>query len=98
MESVMAVAGLWGLFIAAHIGLATSPVRDALVDRLGQRGFLVFYFIVASIVFIGLVAVYASVQYAGPPGLALSAVPLARGPLIVAIVVGVVLMTGAVAP
>jgi len=98
MEPVMAVVGLWGLFIAAHIGLAASPVRGALVDRLGQRGFLVFYFIVASILFVGLVAVYASVRSEGPPGLALAAVPLARGPLIVAIVVGVVLMTGAFAP
>jgi uncharacterized membrane protein len=98
MEPVIALVGLWGLFIATHIGLATSPVRGGLINRLGQHGFLVFYVIVASIVCTALVAVYASVRYAGPPGVALAAVPLARGPLIVAIVVGVVLMTGGFAP
>jgi uncharacterized membrane protein len=75
-----------------------SAVRSPLVDRFGQRGFLVFYVVIASIVFTALVAVYASVRYAGPPGLALAADPLARGPLIVAIVVGISLMAGALAP
>jgi uncharacterized membrane protein len=98
MMPVIAVVGLWGLFIATHVGLATSPVRSTLVDRFGQLGFLAFYGSIAAITFAALVAVYASVRYAGPPGLALAADPLARGPLIVAIVVGFLLMAGALAP
>jgi len=98
MTPVIAVAGLWGLFIATHMGLAPSPVRRPLVERLGPLGFLVFYGIIASIAFAALVAVYSSVRYAGPPGLALAADPLARSLLIGAIIVGFMLMAGALAP
>ena len=98
MMPVIAVVGLWGLFIATHIGLATSPVRRPLVERLGPLGFLVFYGIIASIAFAALVAVYSSVRYAGPPGLALAADPLARSLLIIVIVAGFMLMAGALAP
>src|SRR5262245_10008863 len=78
MEPVLAVAGMWALFIATHIGLATAPVRGALVGRLGEFGFLVVFGLVAAIAFTGLVMVYAAVADAGPPGPALAAVPLAR--------------------
>jgi uncharacterized membrane protein len=98
MEPVLAVAGLWVLFIGTHIGLATSPIRGALHRRLGPSGFLALYVIVASIAFAALAACYAAVRDVGPPGLALAALPFARSLLIGAIVLGFVLMTGALAP
>jgi uncharacterized membrane protein len=98
MEPVLAVAGLWGLFIATHIGLSTSRIRSALLDRLGERRFLFAYQLLASVIFAALVGVYASVQDAGPRGLALAAMPLARILLIAPIAVGFALMVAALAP
>jgi len=98
MEAAMAVSGLWGLFIVTHIGLATSRIRGALVNRFGERGFLLFYSLISSVVFAVLVAVYAAVREDGPAGLALGADPILRGLLTVAIVCGIMLMTASFAP
>jgi len=98
MTPVLAVAVMWALFIGTHIGLATSRIRGALVARLGERGFLMVYSLVAAVAFAALVATYVSVRDAGPPGWGLTAVPLARGVLIAVIVAGFVLMTGVFSP
>jgi uncharacterized membrane protein len=97
MEPVMRIALLWTLFYATHIGLATAGIRGALVGRLGARAFVVLYSVVAAVVFTALVAVYADAREQGPAGISLASVPWARGPLMVAIVAGLVLMVGAFA-
>lgn len=71
MLIVVAVASLWILFFATHVGLATSPVRGWLVERYGEKGFTVFFSVVAAVCFIALVAGYSAVRGEGPPGLAL---------------------------
>jgi uncharacterized membrane protein len=95
---VLTVAAMWALFIATHMGLATSRIRGALVARLGERGFLMLYSLVAAVAFAALVATYVSVRDFGPPGLGLAVYPLARGALIAAIVTGFALMTGVFSP
>src|SRR3989442_1163101 len=48
MEPALAVTLLWLLFGGTHIGLATGPVRAALVARLDERGFTVLFSAVAA--------------------------------------------------
>jgi uncharacterized membrane protein len=98
MPPVLAVAGWWVLFAGSHVLLAAGPVRGPLVRRFGERGFVTFFTVVASILFAGLVHAYAGVRFSGPPGLGLAAVPAARGVLIAAIALGFALMIGAFAP
>jgi uncharacterized membrane protein len=95
---VVEVAAAWVVFATSHVGLATAPVRDRLVARLGARGFMWCYLVIASVLFSALVAVYASVAGAGPAGLALASTPWARDALIAAIVCGFVLIAGGLAP
>src|SRR4051812_18119363 len=98
MTPVLAVAAMWALFIATHMGLATSRIRGALVARLGERGFLVLYSLVAAMTFAALVATYVAVRDGGPAGLALAPYPFARGALVGAIAAGFVLMIGVFSP
>src|SRR5262249_35050234 len=98
MTPVLAVAATWALFIATHTGLATLPVRSALIARLGERGFLVVYSLVAAMAFAALAATYAAVRDLGPSGPGLATLPLARGALVFVIVVGFMLMTAALSP
>ena len=90
MESVVILAVLALVFDATHIALATGRTRAALVAALGERGFLVLYSTVASVLYAAVVAYYAAHRFDGPPGLALGATAW-RWPLIVVIVVGVAL-------
>jgi uncharacterized membrane protein len=92
------VAALWVAFAGTHIGMTTSPIRTRLAERFGRWGFRSLHSIVASIAFSALVTGYSMLKDAGPPALGLAAEPLARAPLIAAIVAGVVLMIGALAP
>ena len=43
MASVLGVTALWLVFGGTHIGLATRRVRDGLVSRLGERGFVALF-------------------------------------------------------
>ena len=96
MEPVLAVAGLWLLFIVSHIGLATAPVRAPLAARLGAHGFVWLFTAIASIEFVVLVAVYAAVRDQGAAGPALDGA--ARPVLLGVIGLGAMLMAGAFAP
>lgn len=97
MSAVAAVVLAWLVFGGSHIGLATAPVRAPLVAKLGPRGFMIVYIAIASALFIALVWTYAAVAADGPAGPDLART-WARGPLIVAIVIGFALMAGAFAP
>jgi len=71
MEPTLLVAGTWLVFFATHIGLAIEPFRGALVRQLGNRGFFVLFYVVATVTFTIWVAVTAAVRLEGVSGLAL---------------------------
>src|SRR6266704_2035545 len=51
MRSVVGLTALWHVFGGMHIGLATCRVRDGLVSRLGERGFLALFSLIAAVSF-----------------------------------------------
>ena len=51
MEPVVGVMLLWLVFGGTHVGLATRPVRGALVARLGDKGFGVLFSAVSVVSF-----------------------------------------------
>ena len=69
MQAPLLVLGGWLLFAATHLGLATRPVRPALIARLGEAAFRLLFFIVASLTFPLLVYAYAVHHTDGPAGL-----------------------------
>jgi len=94
---LLAVALAFAAFAATHLGLGWPPVRQPLVARLGRWGFAALFSGVAWLSFGAAVSSYAARAAEGPPGLALGAHPFARIPLISAIVLGSMFMTGAFA-
>jgi uncharacterized membrane protein len=97
MDPVLRVALGFALFAATHLALGAPRVRTALVARLGPQGFTLLFSLVAWLTFGFAVSTYAAHAGEGPAGLALGASPVARIPLIGALVLGVMLMTGAFA-
>ena len=97
MDPVLRVAFAVALFAISHIGLGWPPVRQFLVARLGRWGFTLLFTLVAWITFGSAVATYAAHAGEGPAGLALGASAAARFTLVAAIVLGLMLMTGAFA-
>src|SRR5438552_5768956 len=98
MAPALYVAAAWLLFIASHIGLTVKRVREPLVRRFGQRGFIKLFTAIAALLFAALVIVYARERFDGAPGLGLGAIPWLRTVLIGAIGLGVTLMIAAFAP
>src|SRR2546428_11837934 len=90
MRSVLGLTALWLVFGGMHIGLATCRVRDGLVSRLGERGFLALFSLIAAVSFSVLVHYYTLHRFDGPPGLALRTVPALRWTLMAGVVPGVV--------
>src|SRR5438093_625966 len=76
MRSVLGLTALWLVFGGMHIGLATCRVRDGLVSRLGERGFLALFSLIAAVSFSVVVHYYTLHRFDGPPGLDLGTVPL----------------------
>jgi uncharacterized membrane protein len=97
MEPAINVSLLWSLFIVAHVGLGAPPVRDRLVDRLGELGFGLVFSAVAAVLFAPLVLYYSAHRFEGAPGLALGAHALGRAALEAAVAGGVVLMAAGLA-
>ena len=60
-----AIAALWALFLATHMGLSSARVRPTLISKLGQTGFLGVYSVLALAIFLPLVWVYATHKHAG---------------------------------
>src|SRR6266704_3085569 len=92
MRSVVGLTALWLVFGGMHIGLATCRVRDGLVSRLGERGFLALFSLIAAVSFSVLVHYYTLHRFDGPPGLALGAAPALRRTLMAVVVAGIVLI------
>ena len=92
MQPVLVVAVLWLLFAGTHVGLASTPVRGALVARLGEKGFGALFSGVAVASFAALVSGYAARRLVGPPGLDAGRLPAVRAFLMATIVAGVTLM------
>jgi uncharacterized membrane protein len=92
---VAVVACLWLLFGGSHIALAA--VRNRLVPRLGEVGFIALFYIVAATSFAALVSYYAAHRFDGWPGLALAGVPALREVLMSFAVLGLALAGAALA-
>ena len=97
MEPAITIAGYWLLFAGTHIGLASSPIRGRLVQRLGEFGFAGFFSVVAAVAFTLLVHSYAALRFEGGPGLGLAAVSGARELLLVLSGAAMLLMLGSFA-
>jgi uncharacterized membrane protein len=89
----LGVVLLWLLFGGSHVGLAVRPLRAALVGRLGERGFLVLYWVVAATTLTALVAFYAAHRAEGAAGLALGRTAALRTLLMGVVGLGVILAT-----
>lgn len=57
MEAWIVLAG-WALFAGTHIGLSTNSIRSGLTGKMGEKGFQVFYSLIALITFGGLIATF----------------------------------------
>jgi uncharacterized membrane protein len=97
MEPAAVLGILWLVFIATHMGLATSAIRAPLVARLGEWRFTLAYSAVAAACFAAVVLYYAAHRVGGAPGLALSNPPVLRAVLMAVVVLGVVLATASFA-
>lgn len=66
--------------LASHFGIASSRLRDVLVRRLGERGYLTSYSLVTVVAFAGLVAAYRraplDVVWTAPDALKLALAPV----------------------
>ena len=63
--AVAAIAGLWILFAATHMGLSSRRLRPQLLARLGDLGFRALYSLVALAIFVPLVRTYYLHKHAG---------------------------------
>jgi uncharacterized membrane protein len=97
MDPLLRVALALALFAATHLGLAWPPLRQPLVARLGRQGFTALFVLVAWLSFGVAIWSYAAHAGEGPAGLALGAYAATRLPLVAAIVLGSMLMSGSFA-
>jgi len=65
MPAWLAVALLWAVFAATHMGLSSRSLRPRIAGALGERGFLGVYSLVAFASFVPLVWVYLSHRHQG---------------------------------
>ena len=66
MWSAIVVVLLWLGFAGSHVVLSSVMVRPRLIERLGLRGFLGLYSLVAFAFFVPLVWIYFAHKHAGP--------------------------------
>lgn len=66
MDPTMQVLFGWLMFGGTHTALSHPPVRDRLVSRFGERGFLLVYSLVALAIFVPLVFAFFSQRIASP--------------------------------
>lgn len=81
MDPAITIALYWTLFGGTHLAFASGRTRAWLVGRLGDRGFELFFSVVAAVTLGLLVHAYAGLRFDGVAGLALAAVPAARAAL-----------------
>jgi uncharacterized membrane protein len=61
--SLATLAAATSLFVGGHFVLSSQPVRSGLVERLGERGFLAIYSVVAVVAFVWMLAAYGRASY-----------------------------------
>jgi uncharacterized membrane protein len=79
---------LWLLFGGTHVGLTLQPIRQRLVRRLGDTGFVFFYSLVAIVTFGVLVRYVALHRFAEPLASLIVTIPPVRGALLAVSVAG----------
>jgi uncharacterized membrane protein len=90
------IAFWWAMFAGTHMVLSSLQVRGKLIARLGEKGFVRFYSLIAFATFIPLVWVYLGNRHAGGAVWNLAAAPGVR-PLAVALaVLAIALIAGGV--
>ena len=87
----------FALFFGTHVGLASAPIRNRLVSRLGERGFVNLFSLIATAAFAVWVATTAAFRHEGLPGLGLTADPIALGLAFTSITLGFVITAGSLA-
>jgi uncharacterized membrane protein len=97
MQPVVDLGLLWLVFAGLHVGLATRAVRGFLVTRVGERGFVALFSLLAVSSFAAMVHFYAVHRFDGPPGPGFGTVPIVGKVLVAIVALGVVLaMAGVV--
>ncbi len=88
---VAGIVALWIAFAATHMGLSSLRLRPRLLERLGERGLLGVYSLVALVLFVSLVRLYASHKHVGPELWSLGELPGVRVIMAVGMMVALVL-------
>jgi len=88
---VVAIVALWIAFAVTHMGLSSQGLRPRLIEQLGERGFQGVYSLVALVLFVCLVWVYAGHKQAGPELWSLGGLPGVRLVVYVGMAVALVL-------
>ena len=97
MSAAYWIAFWWGMFAGTHLVLSSLPLRGQLIARLGEKGFVRLYSLIAFATFIPLVWVYFGNRHAGGVIWNLAAAPGVRplgaalAVLAIALIVGGVL-------
>src|SRR5207253_10047905 len=78
MASVFGLTAFLLVFGGMHIGLATRRVRDGLVSRLGERGFLSLFSLLAAVSFSVLLCSSTQDRFDAPPALSRDDAPPLR--------------------
>jgi len=95
MDTALLVTGLVGAaFVASHLGLASTPLRDRLIARLGEKGFLGLYSLLAFLLLLTLFLAYRQAShhvYLWLPGPGVRHLPLLIMPLAFLLIAGGVL-------
>lgn len=92
MTDAILVTGLASLaFCLTHVGLSSEPIRSRLAGRLGERGFLGLYSLVALVLLAAMIYAYASASHAvylWPPGPGVRHLPLLIMPIALILIAG----------
>ena len=92
MDIAIATTGLASAaFVASHLGLSHPPVRNRIVERIGEQGFLGFYSAVSLVMLIAMITAYVHAShyvYLWVPGHGLRHLPLLFMPLAFILIAG----------
>ncbi len=92
MQDAIIVAGLWILFGGTHIALSSVTLRPRIVARVGERGYLALFSLLALVIFVPLVSFYFGHKHTGPWLYSVALGPIARWALYVGMGVAFCLM------
>lgn len=78
------------VFVGAHVGIASTPIRAQIVASVGERAYTILYSLVAAVTLGWLIIAYGRAPHEPllPTGTALRALPLVTMPVILLLLVG----------